>query len=159
LDTIIEDIDTELLDLNSTINGLTLNNISGTLSINKGGTGQTSGYGALGTEGLSTYSSSSASSITTGSRSDGSWTLRRYGHLVFFSCRLICGGSTGYSPNKTIPSGYRPDTQLRISVTLRASQSTNGYGDMIINSNGTINLYTSTSSDAEVCCDTIWWTN
>ena len=161
--TTVNSVDTTLSNsissLNSTINGLSLSSLSGTLPINKGGTGQTTAANATGTSGLFTTTSTSGSSIKTGNRSDGSYLLRKYGHFVFFSCRLICGGSSVYTPGFTIPSGYRPSSQVRIAVTLRASQSTNGYGDMVINTNGSMNLYTSTGSEAEVCCDTVWWCN
>ena len=141
--------------LNTTVNGLNLSTIAGTLPISKGGTGTTTAFDA--SSALMPFASTSASAVKCGNRSDGSFAVYRVGHLAWFKCNLIVGGYNSYTAGTTIASGFRPSYTVRIPITMMASSNVNGYGWLSITTSGTINIHTSTTSDAEICGD-CWYT-
>ena len=142
-------------NLSNSIANLNLNNIAGVLDISKGGTSATDVYTA--NYYLQPVVHSGDYGTTAGTRNDGQFSCIKYGRLVRFLCRIIGGGSTNYSSSTYIPAGFRPCYRVRIPCTLINSNKMIGYGAVYIETNGDISFITSTSTDAEICCEG-WWT-
>lgn len=124
------------------------------VTIAQGGTGAKSVYAAQ--KALCPTDEYSVLNVTCGSRSDGSFYLRKYGSFVQFQSDLITGGNKTVTASATIPSEWRPIFLITAPVVLYASNVITGYGAIQIKTSGTISLFLSTTGESEVKCN-LWW--